>query len=161
LDFITGKGQPIPLEFPQANEIRQFQRRSLSCHALKDLGYEVQDAFLTNGNVLCLCKVGSTTDWNAIPLVTHEQSDYGKVNLHLPVVAGIMPFIGEQALRDGVEKMEMLVGRRPDVSKKNKTKALPYKKLKLFLFLTPSKNQKQYPTPFHTKFGFRNCHHNG
>jgi hypothetical protein len=70
LDFITDKGQPILFEFPHATEIQQFQRQSLSCHALKDLGYDVQHAFLANGNVLHLHKVGST-DWNTIPLVTH------------------------------------------------------------------------------------------
>jgi hypothetical protein len=38
-DFITDTGAMIPLEFPQATKIQQFQCCSLSCHALsKDLG---------------------------------------------------------------------------------------------------------------------------
>jgi hypothetical protein len=38
LDMVTDKGVTLPFEFPKATEIQQFQRRSLSCHALKDLG---------------------------------------------------------------------------------------------------------------------------
>jgi hypothetical protein len=60
LDFVSDNGHMIPLEFPHATEIQQFQQRSLSCHALKDLGYEVQHAFLTTENLLCLRKVGTT-----------------------------------------------------------------------------------------------------
>jgi hypothetical protein len=91
LDFISDKGHHIPLEFPQATEIQQFQRRSLSCHALKDLGYEVQHAFLLTGNLLRLRKIG-TKEWHAIPLVTYGRSDYVKVKLHLPSVEGLTTF---------------------------------------------------------------------
>jgi hypothetical protein len=46
MDFLMDKGMAIPLEFPQATEIQQFQQQSLSCRALQDLGYEVQHALL-------------------------------------------------------------------------------------------------------------------
>jgi hypothetical protein len=99
LDFVTDKGIKIPLEFPNATEITQFQRRSISCHALKDLGYEVQHALLASGNLLRVRKVG-TQLWHSIPLVTHGRSDYVKVNLHLPAVAGVTTFDPHNALTD-------------------------------------------------------------
>jgi hypothetical protein len=52
LDFITDKGTTLHIEFPQATEIQQFKRRSLSCHVLQDLGYKVQHALLASGNHL-------------------------------------------------------------------------------------------------------------
>jgi hypothetical protein len=97
LDFVTDKGIAIPVEFPNATEIRQFQHRSLSCHALKDMGYDVQHALLATGNVLCLQKIGSS-EWHAVPLVTHGRSDYVKVNLHLPAVDGVTTFDPHRAL---------------------------------------------------------------
>jgi hypothetical protein len=78
LDFITDQGISIPVEFSNAMEIRQFQCRSLSCHALKDTGYEVQHTLLASGNLLHLRKIGSQ-DWHLIPPITHGRSDYVKV----------------------------------------------------------------------------------
>jgi hypothetical protein len=97
MDFITDTSLAIPMEFPQATEIQQFQCHSLSCHALQDLGYEVQHALLTTGNMLKLCKAG-TQLWHQIPLGTHGCSDYVKVTLHLPAVAGVTKFDKEKAL---------------------------------------------------------------
>jgi hypothetical protein len=97
LNFVSNNGHVIPLEFLQATEIQQVQQRSLSCHALKDLGYEVQHAFLTTGNLLRLRKVGTTT-WHSIPLVTHRWSDYVKVQLHLPAIEGVTKFTSNTAL---------------------------------------------------------------
>jgi hypothetical protein len=97
MDFLTDQGTAIPLEFPQATEIQQFQRRSLSCHALQDQGYEVQHALLSTGNLLKMRKVG-TTCWHHVPLVTHGHSDYVKVTLHLPAVDGITTFDRNTAL---------------------------------------------------------------
>ncbi len=71
LDFITDKGITIPFIFPNATKLRQFQQRSLSCHALKDFGYEVQHTLLASGNLLHRHKFGSTI-WHVIPLVTHK-----------------------------------------------------------------------------------------
>jgi hypothetical protein len=99
MDFHTDQGTAIPLEFPQATEIQQFQRRSLSCHALQDLGYEVQHALLATGNLLKLRKTG-TTHWHHVPLVTHGRSDYVKVTLHLPSVAGVTTFDKDKALTE-------------------------------------------------------------
>jgi hypothetical protein len=70
LNFITDQGLSLPMEFPNATEIRQFQRRSLSCHALKDMGYDMQHALLKSGNILRVRKMGSQT-WHSIPLVTY------------------------------------------------------------------------------------------
>jgi hypothetical protein len=100
LDFVSDNGHVIPLEFPQAMEIQKFQRRSLSCHALKDLGFEVQHAFLTTGKLLRLQKVGTTT-WHYIPLVTHGRSDYVKVQLHLPPIEGVTKFTSDTASEKG------------------------------------------------------------
>jgi hypothetical protein len=97
--FITDKGTAIPLELPQATEIQQFQPHSLSCHALQDLGYEVQHALLTTGNQLKLCKAG-TTLWHHVPLVTHGRSDYVKVTLHLPAISGVSNFDSHKALTE-------------------------------------------------------------
>jgi hypothetical protein len=99
LDFVTDKGVTIPFELPNATDIQQFQQHSLSCHALKDLGFDVQHALLASGNLLRLGKI-SSDNWHAIPLVTHGRSNYVKVNLHLPAVAGIMPFSPHQALTE-------------------------------------------------------------
>jgi hypothetical protein len=99
IDFITTTGIRIPLELPNATEIQQFQRHSLSCHALQDLGYDVQHSLLMPGNLLRLRKTGSTI-WHSIPLVTHGRSDYVKVDLHLPAVAGLTKFHPHQALTE-------------------------------------------------------------
>jgi hypothetical protein len=108
LDFITDQGLTIPMEFPNATEIRQFQRRSLSCHALKDMGYEVQHSLLASGNLLRIRKLG-TQEWHSIPLVTHGRSDYVKVNLHLPAVAGITTFAPHRALTEqSVARLDLL-----------------------------------------------------
>jgi hypothetical protein len=108
LDFVTDQGHLIPLEFPQATEILQFQRRSLSCHAFKDIGYEVQHSFLNSGNLLRLRKVGQTK-WHSIPLITHGRSDYVKVKLHLPAVEGITAFTPTDALTEQtVARLDLL-----------------------------------------------------
>jgi hypothetical protein len=108
LDLVTDKGVNLPFEFPKATEIQQFQRRSLSCHALKDLGYEVQHALLASGNLLRVRQIGTTT-WHAIPLVTHGRSDYVKVNLHLPAVEGISTFQPTRALTaQSVARLDMV-----------------------------------------------------
>jgi hypothetical protein len=108
LDLVTDQGVTIPFEFPKATEIQQFQRRSLSCHALKDLGYEVQHALLASGNLLRVRQIGTPT-WHSIPLVTHGRSDYVKVNLHLPAVEGISTFKPQRALTaQSVARLDMI-----------------------------------------------------
>ena len=108
LDFVTASGNTILLEFPNATEIQQFQHHSLSCHALKDLGYEVQHALLASGNLLCLWKV-VTQMWQSIPLVTKGCSDYVLVHLHLPAVAGITQFAPHHALTEQtVARLDLL-----------------------------------------------------
>jgi hypothetical protein len=52
----------------------------------------VQHALLASGNLLCLQKVGTQSWQHLIPLVTHGRSDYVKVNLHFPAVAGVTTF---------------------------------------------------------------------
>jgi hypothetical protein len=44
LDFITNDKTLIPVELVHAVQITSFQRRSLSIHALKDLGFEARHA---------------------------------------------------------------------------------------------------------------------
>jgi hypothetical protein len=109
LDFITNQGLALPMEFPNATEIRQFQQRSLSCRALKDMGYDIQHALLASGNILCLCKIGSQ-QWHLIPLVNHHgRLDYVRVNLHLTAVAGITTFDLQRALtKQSVARLDLL-----------------------------------------------------
>ena len=87
----------IPVELVQAVQITSFQRRSLSIHALKDLGFEARHAMYQDGNILELRRFDSTI-WSRVPLITHGKSDYVRVRLHRPSVAGLSHFSAKTAL---------------------------------------------------------------
>jgi hypothetical protein len=98
LDFITTTGEVIAIEASQTPEIRSFQRRSMSAHALQELGYDVEHCLLSTGNVLRLRHVSAST-WHTVSLTTVGKADFVKVRLHRPNVANhLVPPIGHCAL---------------------------------------------------------------
>jgi hypothetical protein len=93
LDLVTSNGSTIPIKAHQTPEIRRFQRRSMSTHALQGFGYNVEHSLLSTGNVLCIRQIGAH-QWHTIPLVTVGKADFIKVRIHRPAVAGVTNFTG-------------------------------------------------------------------
>ena len=50
LDLVTSDGLTIPIEAHQTPEIQEFHRRSMSVHALQELGYDVEHSLISTGN---------------------------------------------------------------------------------------------------------------
>jgi hypothetical protein len=61
LDFITNDKTLIAVKRVHAVQITSFQRRSLSIHALKDLGFEARHVMYQDGNALELRHFDSPT----------------------------------------------------------------------------------------------------
>jgi hypothetical protein len=75
----------LPIEAPGTCEITAFGRRSLSLHALKNLGYSCGHEFLETGNILWIkTDAGDRID---ILLTTFKNRDYACIRLHLPGTA--------------------------------------------------------------------------
>lgn len=91
LDIIGTESESIPLNFPQAAQIPQFQWRSLSLHAIEELRYDVTHHLLHNGCILCLRSAGTNDMWVHVPLQMLGKSDYIQVRLCKPTTSGTPP----------------------------------------------------------------------
>jgi hypothetical protein len=74
----------VPFEIPDHATIPSFKRRSMSLHALKDVGFDVTHSLLEKGNILTIRRAGSDERFQSIPLITHGRSDYVRVKLYKP-----------------------------------------------------------------------------
>jgi hypothetical protein len=74
----------IPFEIPDHATIPSFKRRSMSLHALKDVGFDVTHSLLEKGNCLTIRRAGSDERFQSIPLITHGPLDYVRVKLYKP-----------------------------------------------------------------------------
>jgi hypothetical protein len=74
----------VPFEIPDHATIPSFKRRSMSLHALKDVGFDVTYSLLAKGNFLTIRRTGSDERLQSIPLITHGRSDYVRVKLYKP-----------------------------------------------------------------------------
>jgi hypothetical protein len=77
----------IPFEIPDHATIPSFKRRSMSLHALKDVGFDVTHSLLSKGNFLTIRRAGSNDRFHSVPLITHGRSDYVRVKLYKPSTA--------------------------------------------------------------------------
>jgi hypothetical protein len=75
-DFETSNSKIIPFEIPDHAAIPPFKRRSMSLHALKDIGFDVTRSILSKGNFLTIRQAGSDDRFQSVPLITHDRSDY-------------------------------------------------------------------------------------
>jgi hypothetical protein len=75
-DFETSNSKMIPFEIPDHATIPSFKRRSMSLHALKDIGFDVTHSLLSTGNFLTIRRADSTERFQSVPLITHGRSDY-------------------------------------------------------------------------------------
>jgi hypothetical protein len=74
----------VPFEIPDHATIPSFKRRSMSLHALKDVGFDVTHSLLEKGNFLTIRRAGSDQRFQSIPLITHGRSDYVRVKIYKP-----------------------------------------------------------------------------
>jgi hypothetical protein len=77
-DFETSNSTMIPFEIPDHATIPSFKRRSMSLHALKDIGFDVTHSLLAQGNFLTIRRAGTDERFQSVPLVTHGRSDVCK-----------------------------------------------------------------------------------
>jgi hypothetical protein len=54
-DFETSQSTMVPFEIPDHATISSFKRRSMSLHALQDVGFDVTYSLLEKGNFLTIC----------------------------------------------------------------------------------------------------------
>jgi hypothetical protein len=78
-DFETSNSTMIPFEIPDHATIPSFKRRSMSLHALKDIGFDVTHSLLAQGNFLTIRRAGTDERFQSVPLVTHGRSDYVRI----------------------------------------------------------------------------------
>jgi hypothetical protein len=83
-DFETSQSTMVPFEIPDHPTIPLFKRRSMSLHALKDVGFDVTHSSLEKGNFLKIRRAGYDERFQSIPLITHGRSDYVRVKLYKP-----------------------------------------------------------------------------
>jgi hypothetical protein len=67
-DFETSQSTMVPFEIPDHATIPSFKRRSMSLHALKDVGFDVTHSLLEKGNFLTIRRAGSDERFQSIPL---------------------------------------------------------------------------------------------
>jgi hypothetical protein len=86
-DFETSQSTMIPCEIPDHATIPSFKHRSMSFHALKDIGFDVTHSLLAKGNFLTIRRAGSDDRFQSVPLITHGRSGYVRVKLYKPTTA--------------------------------------------------------------------------
>jgi hypothetical protein len=86
-DFETSQSTMIPFEIPDHAMIPLFKRRSMSLHALKDIGFDVTHSLLSKGNFLTIRRAGSDERFQSVSLITHGGSDYVRVKRYKPTTA--------------------------------------------------------------------------
>jgi hypothetical protein len=67
-DFETSSSKMIPFEIPDHATIPSFKRRSMSLHALKDIGFDVTHSLLSTGNFLTIHRADSAERFQSVPL---------------------------------------------------------------------------------------------
>jgi hypothetical protein len=75
-DFETSQSTMIPFEIPDHATIPSFKRRSMSLHALKDIGFDMKHSLLSKGNFLTIRQAGSDDRFQSVPLITHVEIQY-------------------------------------------------------------------------------------
>jgi hypothetical protein len=74
-------GKDLPLALQGKTQRADFQRRSLSLHALKELGFDCAHILTQNGNFL---KINMEGIEYVFPLLTINGCDYVKMRIHCP-----------------------------------------------------------------------------
>ena len=82
IDFVgsTDK-QDLPMALCGTTQITDFQRRSISLHALKELGFDCSHVLTQKGNFLEIISAGNKF---IFPLLTINGGDYIEIKIHRP-----------------------------------------------------------------------------
>jgi hypothetical protein len=75
----SAEGKDLPLALQGTTQITDFQRRSLSLHALKELGFDCAHVLTQDGNFLEITTSGVK---HRFPLITINGGDYNKMQIH-------------------------------------------------------------------------------
>jgi hypothetical protein len=82
-------GKDLPLALRGTTQITDFQRRSLSLHALKELGFDCAHVLTQNGNFL---KITMESIEYVFPLLTINGGDYVEMRIHRPPPASVAAY---------------------------------------------------------------------
>jgi hypothetical protein len=82
-------GKDLPLALRGTTQITGFQRRSLSLHALKELGFDCAHVLTQEGNLL---KITMDGEEHVFPLNTINGGDYVEMQIHSPPSASVAAF---------------------------------------------------------------------
>jgi hypothetical protein len=82
-------GKDLPLAIRGTTQIMDFQRHSLSLHALKELGYNCAHVLTQNGNFL---KITMEDIEYIFPLLTINGGDYVEIRIHRPLPASVAAY---------------------------------------------------------------------
>jgi hypothetical protein len=83
------KGIDLPLALRGTTQITEFQRRSLSLHALKEVGIDCAHVLTQKGNFL---KITVDSVKHVFPLLTINGGDYVEMRVHRPPPATVAAF---------------------------------------------------------------------
>ena len=87
----SNQGTGLPLALRGTTQITEFQQRSLSLHALKELGFDCSHILTQSGNFL---EITSNGVKHIFPLLTINGGDYIEMRVHRPPPESVAAFGG-------------------------------------------------------------------